>query len=87
MVVAGLAGAVVLAARRPAWTLTTAGGAAGAALAAMAYHRFPQGDDADRYLLPLAALGALGLGTGVAAAAGALDAALRRPAGGAAGRG
>jgi Protein O-mannosyl-transferase TMEM260-like len=69
----GLAGLALVWRRRPAWTTGAVCGAAGAALFGMAYGKYP---DADRYLLPLHALTALGLGSLTAALAGALDRAL-----------
>ncbi|MDQ3699554.1 MAG: DUF2723 domain-containing protein [Chloroflexota bacterium] len=57
--VAGAAGLALLLRRRPAWTTGALAGAAGAALFGMAYGKYP---DADRYLLPLHVLLALGLG-------------------------
>jgi hypothetical protein len=66
LALAGAAGLALVAARRPVWTATAAMGAAGAAIFAMAYGKYPDGD---RYLLPLETL--LALGVGAAAAAGA----------------
>jgi hypothetical protein len=71
--VLALAGLLALARHRPAWLAGASLGALGAALFAMAYGKYP---DADRYLLPLQTLLALGLGSALAGAAGILDRAL-----------
>jgi hypothetical protein len=57
--IVGAASLIHLAVRQPVWTLTSMGGAGAAALFAMAYGKYP---DADRYLLPLEVLVALGIG-------------------------
>jgi hypothetical protein len=76
-VVAGIGGLALVAAARLRWTATALLGAAGAAVFAMAYGKYPDGD---RYLLPLETLLALGLATLVASAAAALQWVLRRAA-------
>ncbi|HEV2126026.1 MAG TPA: DUF2723 domain-containing protein [Chloroflexota bacterium] len=63
---AGIAGLLVLVRRRPLWTATALAGALAAAVFAMSYAKYP---DADRYLLPLEALLALGLSTSFAGSA------------------
>jgi hypothetical protein len=59
LAVLGLGGLALIARRRPAWALGALLAAGGAALFGMAYGKYP---DADRYLLPLHVLLALGLG-------------------------
>jgi hypothetical protein len=77
LALAGGAGLVVLLFSRLRWTATALLGAAGAAVFAMAYAKYPDGD---RYLLPLETLLALGIGALVAAIAAGLERLLQRPA-------
>ncbi|HEU5317339.1 MAG TPA: DUF2723 domain-containing protein, partial [Chloroflexota bacterium] len=69
LLAAAVAGLFVALRRAPRFVATALLGALGAALFAMAYAKYP---DADRYLLPLEALLALGLGTLAASLAAAL---------------
>lgn len=73
LAVAGLAGLALFGVRRAAWTGTALLGAGGAAVFAMAYGKYP---DADRYLLPLEILIALGIAAAAAGVAVALHRAL-----------
>ncbi len=75
LALAGALGLLLLACRAPGWTVGAVGGAAGAALFAMAY----QIPDADRYLLPAEVLLALGLGTLAAGAGAGMVRLLRAP--------
>lgn len=70
----GAAGLALLVRQRPAWTAGALAGAAGATLFGMAYGKYP---DADRYLLPLHVLLALGLGVATASATSAVQRASR----------
>jgi hypothetical protein len=70
LTVLGIAGVLLLLWRQPGWTLGALIGGLGAALFAMAYGKYPDGD---RYLLPLETVLALGAATVLAEALGALD--------------
>ena len=77
--VLGLGGLALIARRRPAWAAGALLASGGAALFGMAYGKYP---DADRYLLPLHVLLALGLGAlagRLAAGADRAGAGRRRP--------
>jgi hypothetical protein len=75
LAICGIAGLVFLWRYYPLWTSTSIAGAAGAAIFAMSYAKYP---DADRYLLPLHALIALGLAVFLASIAAQIARALGR---------